>query len=378
MFVICQPWIGVKVLVEDIVALIEASLDANYSEVRSVSNRIARAISVEDMDGAKKIKSVLRRKGVPLRSSGYSDSLPVDPKSRMPLVEEHQWPVTPLLLGESERNTFTTFIESVKQQDKLIENGLTGKLGLLLSGPPGTGKTLIAGHIASQLNMPLYVVRLDSVISSLLGDTAKNLRQIFEFVPSRNGILLLDEVDAVAKVRDDKHEIGELKRVVNTLIQGLDSLDDNSVVIAATNHAELLDPAIWRRFPFKIRLELPSQDLREVLWDHFLFQDKGKSKELRVLAAISDGMSGADIETVSIAARRESILKNTELNMSSIILSIVDSDFSNSVMTSSSDLGLAKKKKLINLLSETKLFTQTEIAGLLGLSRQTISSHLKE
>jgi MoxR-like ATPase len=76
----------------------------------------------------------------------------------MPLVEEQQWPVTPLLLGESERNTFTTFIESVKQQDKLIENGLMGKLGLLLSGPPGTGKTLIAGHIASQLNRPLYVV----------------------------------------------------------------------------------------------------------------------------------------------------------------------------------------------------------------------------
>lgn len=378
LLVICQSRKCMKVLVEDIVALIEASLDANYSAVRSVSNRIARAISAENMDEAKKIKSVLRRKGVPLRSSGYSDSLPVDPKSRMPLVEEHQWPVTPLLLGESERNTFTTFIESVKQQDKLIENGLTGKLGLLLSGPPGTGKSLIAGHIASRLNRPLYVVRLDSVISSLLGDTAKNLRQIFEFVPSRNGILFLDEVDAVAKVRDDKHEIGELKRVVNTLIQGLDSLDDNSVVIAATNHAELLDPAIWRRFPFKIRLDLPSQDLREVLWDHFLFQDKGKSKELRALAAISDGMSGADIETVSIAARRQSILKNIELNMSSIILSIVDSDFSNSVMPESNDLELAKKKKLINLLSETKLFTQTEIAGLLGLSRQTISSHLKE
>ncbi|MDX6979134.1 AAA family ATPase [Citrobacter portucalensis] len=367
-----------KVLVEDIVALIEASLDANYSEVRSVSNRIARAISVEDMDGAKKIKSVLRRKGVPLRSSGYSDSLPVDPKSRMPLLEEHQWPVTPLLLGESERNTFTTFIESVKQQDKLIENGLTGKLGLLLSGPPGTGKTLIAGHIASQLNRPLYVVRLDSVISSLLGDTAKNLRQIFEFVPSRNGILLLDEVDAVAKVRDDKHEIGELKRVVNTLIQGLDSLDDNSVVIAATNHAELLDPAIWRRFPFKIRLDLPSQDLREVLWDHFLFQDNGKTKELRALAAISEGMSGADIETISIAARRQAILKDTELSLPSIILSVVDSDFNNSVMPCSNDMELVKKKKLINLLSKTKLFSKTEIADLLGLSRQTISSHLKE
>lgn len=367
-----------KVLVEDIVALIGASLDANYSEVRSVSNRIARAISVEDMDGAQKIKSVLRRKGVPLRSSGYSDSLPVDPKSRMPLVEEQQWPVTPLLLGESERNTFTTFIESVKQQDKLIENGLMGKLGLLLSGPPGTGKTLIAGHIASHLNRPLYVVRLDSVISSLLGDTAKNLRQIFDFVPSRNGILLLDEVDAVAKVRDDRHEIGELKRVVNTLIQGLDSLDDNSVVIAATNHAELLDPAIWRRFPFKIRLDLPSQDLREVLWNHFLFRDNGKDKELKALGAISEGMSGADIETVSISARRQSVLTGTDLNMASIILSVVESDYNNSVMPSCNNLELIKKKKLINLLADTKLFTQTEIASLLGLSRQTISSHLKE
>nr|DAW20846.1 MAG TPA: ATPase [Caudoviricetes sp.] len=377
-FVRCCFGKGMKVLVEDIVALIGASLDANYSEVRSVSNRIARAISVEDMDGAQKIKSVLRRKGVPLRSSGYSDSLPVDPKSRMPLVEEQQWPVTPLLLGESERNTFTTFIESVKQQDKLIENGLMGKLGLLLSGPPGTGKTLIAGHIASQLNRPLYVVRLDSVISSLLGDTAKNLRQIFDFVPSRNGILLLDEVDAVAKVRDDRHEIGELKRVVNTLIQGLDSLDDNSVVIAATNHAELLDPAIWRRFPFKIRLDLPSQDLREVLWNHFLFRDNGNDKELKALGAISEGMSGADIETVSISARRQSILTGADLNMASIILSVVESDYSNSVMPNCNNLELIKKKKLINLLAETKLFTQTEIASLLGLSRQTISSHLKE
>ncbi|AMO49170.1 putative AAA-family ATPase protein [Enterobacter sp. FY-07] len=367
-----------NVLVEDIVALIEASLDANYSEVRSVSNRIAREISIEDMDAAKKIKSVLRRKGVPLQSSGYTASLPVDPKSRMPLIEEHQWPVTPLFLGESERNTFTTFIESVKYQNKLIENGLTGKLGLLLSGPPGTGKTLIAGHIASQLNRPLYVVRLDSVISSLLGDTAKNLRQIFDFVPSRNGILLLDEVDAVAKVRDDRHEIGELKRVVNTLIQGLDSLDDNSIVIAATNHAELLDPAIWRRFPFKIRLDLPCQGLREELWNHFLFQDKGKSLDLRALGALSAGLSGADIETISISARRQSILKGAELNMSSIILSIVDSDFNNSVIPGANDLEPIKKKKIINLLADTKSFTQSEIGTLLGLSRQTVSSHLKE
>lgn len=367
-----------KVSLDDIVALIEASLDANYSEVRSVSNRIAKSISTDNMDGAKKIKSVLRRKGVPLRSSGYSDSLPVDPKSRMPLVEEHQWPVTPLFLEESERDTFNTFIESIKQQDKLIANGLVGKLGMLLSGPPGTGKTLIAGHIASQLNMPLFVVRLDSVISSLLGDTAKNLRQIFDFVPSRNGVLFLDEVDAVAKVRDDRHEIGELKRVVNTLIQGLDSLDDSSVVIAATNHSELLDPAIWRRFPFKIRLDLPSQDLREQLWSHFLFSDEGDRRELKALGVISQGLSGAEIETIAISARRQAILTNSALNIPSVLQSLMDSEYNNSVMPNSKEPDLTTKKRLLNLLHETKSFTQTEIASLLGLSRQTVSSHLKE
>ena len=222
------------------------------------------------------------------------------------------------------------------------------------------------------------MVRLDSVISSLLGDTAKNLRQIFDFVPSKNGVLFLDEVDAVAKVRDDRHEIGELKRVVNTLIQGLDSLDDSSIVIAATNHSELLDPAIWRRFPFKIRLDFPSQELREFLWSHFLFGDKGPIKELKALGIVSNGLSGADIETIAISARRQSVLSNTPLNIPSVLLSIMDSEYNNSVMPNTKEPSLHTKKRLINLLYEAKSFTQTEIASLLGLSRQTISSHLKE
>ncbi|KQN46907.1 ATPase [Serratia sp. Leaf50] len=367
-----------NIVTQDIIALIEASLDANYSEVRSVSNRIVRSISTDDMEVAKQIKSILRRKGVPLRSSGYSDALPVDPKSRMPLIEEHQWPVSPLFLGEAEQSTFSAFIDSVKHQDKLIENGLTGRLGLLLSGPPGTGKTLIAGHIAAQLNRPLYVVRLDSVISSLLGDTAKNLRQIFDFVPSKNGILFLDEVDAVAKIRDDRHEVGELKRVVNTLIQGLDSLDDSAVVIAATNHAGLLDPAIWRRFPYKIRFSFPSADVREVLWDHFLYQDKGDKKVIKALAVISDGLSGADIETIAIATRRQSILTDTPINIATVIQTIVESDLDNTSFPNVDELTSKKKKKIIITLHDAKIFTQTEIGHFLNLSRQTISSYLKE
>lgn len=367
-----------NIVVEDIIALIEASLDANYTEVRSVSNRIAKSISADDMELAKKIKSVVRRKGVPLRSSGYSDSLPIDPKSRIPLLEEHQWPVTPLFLGEEEGCIFEQFVDSVKHQDKLIENGLSGRLGLLLSGPPGTGKTLIAGHVASRLNRPLYVVRLDSVISSLLGDTAKNLRQIFDFVPSKNGIIFLDEVDAVAKLRDDRHEVGELKRVVNTLIQGLDSLDDNAVVIAATNHAGLLDPAIWRRFPFKIKFGLPDIDVRETLWNHFLYQDKGEHKHIKALSVISEGLSGADIETVAISIRRQSVLSDTPINLAAVIKSVMSTSQESSGSVASDKMDIDLKKQILKLLTNTKLFTQSELGQLLHLSRQTISTYLKE
>jgi SpoVK/Ycf46/Vps4 family AAA+-type ATPase len=152
----------------------------------------------------------------------------------------------PLFLGDGATGTFNDFLADVENIDRLSTKGLASPLALMLSGPPGTGKTLLAGHIAARLNRPFFVARLDSVISSLLGDTSKNIRAVFEFVPSRNAVLFLDEMDAIAKLRDDRHELGELKRVVNTVIQGLDTLDAHAVVVGASNHAHLLDPAIWR------------------------------------------------------------------------------------------------------------------------------------
>ena len=127
-----------------------------------------------------------------------------------------------------------------------------------------------------------------------------------------------------------------------------------------------------------MRLDLPSQDLREYLWSHFLFSDKASDKELKALGIVSQGLSGADIENLAISARRHSILSNMSLNIPSILLSIVDSEYNNSVMPNSNEPDLHTKKRLVNLLYEAKSFTQTEIASLLGLSRQTVSSHLKE
>ncbi|MEE5101662.1 AAA family ATPase [Pseudomonas viridiflava] len=353
----------------EVLDLIEASLNADYTEVRQISNRIAAGSTSAHPEISKKIKLAIRRKGVPLRASGYSESLPTDPKSRSTLVEEQPCPISPVFLNESLKKTFDTFIASVKSYELLQKHGLSGKMNLLMSGPPGTGKTLVAGHIASALSMPLYVVRLDSLISSLLGDTAKNIRSVFDFVPTRNGIIFLDEFDAIGKLRNDTHELGELKRVVNTLIQAIDSLDDKAIVIAATNHPELLDRAIWRRFPYRMRFENPDFDLRTHIWNHFLFQDKGDSTTVSALAKISSNMSGADIESFSLSARRTAIIENKEIDtpeIASEILLMENSEY------------LADKKSICRFLSKNLALTQIEILSIVKISRQTLSTYLKD
>ena len=264
------------------------------------------------------LRSIVRKRGVPLRSSGYTEALPVDSKSRLPLVEERPWQDTPVFLCAEAYRIFHDFLTDAQHVDELNAKGLASPLCILLSGPPGTGKTLLATHVAAQLSRRFYVVRLDSVISSLLGDTAKNIRSVFDFVPSQNAVLLLDEMDAVAKLRDDRYELGELKRVVNTVIQGLDSLDSHTVVIAATNHPHLLDPAIWRRFPYKIELGNPDAKVRQDLWAHFLFEDQDESNMSELLASFSEGLTGADIETISLTARRHALLDSRPVDLTSV------------------------------------------------------------
>ena len=144
--------------------------------------------------------------------------------------------------------------------------------------------------------MPLYMARLDGLISSFLGSTSKNIRAVFEFASRTPCVLLLDEFDAIAKLRDDQQEIGELKRVVNSFIQNLDSLGRDIILIAATNHEQLLDPAVWRRFQYLLHIDLPNLEQREAFWALFSKELNWSSKELKALADLSEGFSVAAIE----------------------------------------------------------------------------------
>lgn len=362
----------------DLLELISASLNADYTGVRRAANQLAAFVAQPNQDVAKQIKAAVRRNGVPLRASGYSTSLPVDPKSRSPLIEEHPWPVTPAFLEENTQNVFEAFIRDAENLEKLQAHGLSGRMNMLMSGPPGTGKSLIAGHIAAKLNKPFYVVRLDSLVSSLLGDTAKNIRSVFDYVASSNGVLFLDEFDAIAKVRDDQNELGELKRVVNTLIQNIDALDDKAILIAATNHADLLDSAIWRRFPYKMQFHVPNKDLRKHLWGHFLFQDDFDDTLVTTLSKISQNLSGAEIETLAISARRQAILCDSEIDTTAIALAVYGIQEGSKTSSLQTRLTQQERKKLaLNLMEKFKL-NASETAKLLKASRQTISTYLKE
>ena len=361
---------------EKTIELLHAAFEADYAKLRKTGNIIARTLDDSgDQSGATAIRSIIRKKGVPLRASGYMEQLPVDIKSRLPLIEEYEWPSTPLFIGENQCETLNHFVEDAKKSEMLAKHGLSSPLTMIISGEPGTGKSLLTGHVAMKLKRPLYVVRLDSIISSLLGDTSKNIRTVFDFIPSRNAVLFLDEIDTVAKLRDDRYELGELKRVVNTVIQGLDSLDDHTVVVAATNHPQLLDPAIWRRFSYNIELGLPDTDIRKAMWDYFLFEDK-ENDISQLLAKITKGMTGSLIESIAFATRRRALLDNCEnICYKKVVHSIIQASCNNQKCQTFNLFKEIDSKKSIQFLHKCGL-TPNQIKKLLGIDLKRISKQI--
>jgi SpoVK/Ycf46/Vps4 family AAA+-type ATPase len=186
-------------------------------------------------------------------------------------------------------------------------------------------------------------------------------------------------MDAIAKVRDDRHELGELKRVVNTVLQGLDSLTDDVVTIAATNHPHLLDPAIWRRFPYKAEIGLPDRDVRANLWLHFLYEDNDEKRdEAALLARVSGDLNGADIENIGLAARRRAILSATKPSLAHILLAVSGSHSGSARLIGIEQLGPEDKRMLSCFLHEKGGISQAEIGRIIGVSRQMVNKYLKE
>lgn len=218
-----------------------------------------------------------------------------------------------IVLSDLAQSSLDEIIMEHNRAETLRSFGLQPAGKLLFCGPPGCGKTLAAEVIASALSMPLVVVRLDSVISSFLGETASNLRKVFDYISKHPSVALLDEFDAISKDRGDSADHGELKRSVNAVLQMMDGYRGQSIIIATTNYESLLDKAVWRRFDEVIQFDAPTVDqIKRLLSIKLSGVRRNFEPDDTKIATLFKGMSHADIERVVRRAVKEMVLSGKE------------------------------------------------------------------
>lgn len=218
-----------------------------------------------------------------------------------------------MVLSETCRTAVDQLIEEQQRSSVLRAHGLDPRHRLLLVGPPGNGKTTLAEAIAEALAVPFFVVRYDAMIGSYLGETASRLKRVFDYVRTTPCVLFFDEFDAVGKERGDIHETGEIKRVVTSLLMHVDELPSYAVVIAATNHSELLDRAVWRRFQLRLGLPAPGEKELTEYFDRFLASfDKRPGVTAPSIAKRLGAISYAEAEEFTLDVRRRDVMTMKE------------------------------------------------------------------
>lgn len=228
--------------------------------------------------------------------------------------------INDLILPDNVTNVCKEIVQEQHRVDLLRSYGLEPRNRLLLIGPPGNGKTTLAEAVAESLIVPMYVVRYEGIIGTYLGETAVRLRKIIEFVSTRKCVLFFDEFETLGKERGDTHETGEIKRVVSSLLMQIDTLPSHVVVIGATNHPELLDRAVWRRFQARINLPMPTRNRIEQWFEKFQRKHKlSFDYASSTLAKKLLGSNFAEIEEFGISIIRQHVLKMPDSNMKEII-----------------------------------------------------------
>lgn len=217
-----------------------------------------------------------------------------------------------MVLDDDVHEQLQRILKEQRMHARIREHGLSPRRKLLLVGPPGTGKTMTASVLAGELGLPLFLIRLDALITKFMGETAAKLRQVFDAIAEVRGVYFFDEFDAIGSQRGLANDVGEIRRVLNSFLQMIEQDHSNSVIVAATNHPEILDYALLRRFDDVLEYHLPSPTQAAELIRTRLGRFAPKPFPLKSVAAKAEGLSYAEIRRAVDEAIKEVIMHDEE------------------------------------------------------------------
>lgn len=355
---------------EDLVQIARLALSGRPQDVQAYIRRLARRYQGALPAVAAQLTELLQESPTrhsPLRREAAAP-IPVDLESRLQLLRVEDKPsleVEPIW-DSGVRRSLHQIISERRRDEELFKQGLLPTRSIIFTGPPGVGKTLAARWIARELSRPLLTLDLSAVMSSYLGRTGTNIRHVLDYAKSVNGVLLLDELDAIAKRRDDATDIGELKRLVTVLLQEIDDWPATGLLIAATNHSELLDPAVWRRFEMRVNFPMPTDEAVSTAVSNFLSSTKANGIWKDVLSVALRGLSFSDIEREVMLARRAAVTRDVPLEdaLGQLVQSRIE------------PLARRDRGQLALWLTEAGI-SQRQVHELTGVSRDTIRKKTK-
>lgn len=356
----------------EFVQLVRLSLEGKRSDVTAIARRTLRRILERRPDLAGPVRQALGLTTPTREALGAAAPLPVDTETRLELVRR-EYPVNIDVPAVWHSNVSAVLDAIVKERQLLVELSTAGvepTRSALLIGPPGVGKTLAARTLASRLGLPLLTLDLAAVMSSFLGKTGNNVRAVLEYGRQQPSVLLLDEFDAIAKRRDDAADVGELKRLVNVLLQAVDDWPAEGLLVAATNHPELLDPAVWRRFDLVVEFPRPTAgEVLALISAETPNLDSSSPDAHEILQFIAAALAGSSFSAVSrelAQVRRAAVIEGTPLL--------------NQLRARAAALGRAlpmERRLAVARALEGYRWSQRQISEATGLSRDTIRKHLK-
>lgn len=218
-------------------------------------------------------------------------------------------------------NKIKRIISEFVQRDKLRKHDLENRRKVLLSGPPGTGKTLTASIIANELNLPLYTILMDKMVTKFMGETSAKLRQVFDLIEQKQGVYLFDEFDAIGGERSRDNDVGEMRRVLNSFLQFIERDHSDSLIIAITNNKALLDQALFRRFDDVILFNLPTEEEKfQLLRNRLARYESSKKVNFKRLLTNINGLSHAEISLACLDAIKETVLNEANPMSNELIL----------------------------------------------------------